>query len=88
MADKPDNAPTFSFDHGGETYTIPAFAALNMGTLRKARKGKDDMDTTFIILESVLSEDDPALAAIDEMGVAEFTDFIKGWTQGAGLGEA
>ena len=88
MANKPDNAPTYSFEKDGETYTIPAFAALNMGVLRKARKGKDDMDTTFIILESVLGDEDPALAAIDLMGVAEFGDFIKGWTQGAGLGEA
>lgn len=81
-------APTnYSFDHNGKTYTIPLFAEVPMGALRKARKAQDDADKVFIILEEVLPEGSPELAAIDTMNGAAFAEFLKGWTQGAPLGE-
>jgi hypothetical protein len=83
-----DNAvKTHSFKHNGKTYTIPLFADVPMGALRKARKAQDDGDKVFIILEEVLPEGNPALAAIDTMNGPTFAEFLKGWTQGAPLGE-
>ena len=78
---------TYSFNHKGETFTIPLFAEVPMGALRKARKAEDDADKVFIILEEVLPEGSPELAAIDSMNGAAFAEFLKGWTQGAPLGE-
>ena len=79
---------TFDFTHNSETFTIPAFTSLPIGVIRKARKGTNDADTTFLILETVMAEDSKELAAIDAMSQAEFADFITAWTQGAGVGEA
>lgn len=78
----------FIYDHAGETITVPAFNTLAAGVLRKARKGTDDIDKTFIILEVALGEDSPELAKLDAMNLEELAGFIKAWTQGAGLGEA
>lgn len=79
---------TFTFAHNGKDFTIPAFTALPVGVIRRARKGKDDADTAFIILETVMGEDSPELAAVDSMDQEEFGKFLEAWTQGAGVGEA
>ena len=79
---------TFTFTHDGKTFTIPSFTSLPIGVVRKSRKGKDDADTTFLILENVLAADSDELAAIDSMDSTEFNAFLEGWTQGAGVGEA
>jgi hypothetical protein len=79
---------THTFKHNGKDYTIPAFTALPIGVIRKARKGKDEADTAFLILENVMGEDSPELAAVDSMDQTEFQAFLEGWTQGAGVGEA
>lgn len=79
---------TFTFTHDGNEYTIPAFTSLPIGVIRKSRKGKDEADTAFIILETVMGEDSKELAAVDSMSQAQFQAFIQGWTQGAGVGEA
>ena len=79
---------TFEFSHNGDSFTIPAFTALPMGVVRKARKGKDDADIVFLIMETVMGEDSAELAAIDSMTQSEFKTFIESWTQGAGVGEA
>jgi len=76
------------FKHNGKTFEIPAFADIPMGVLRKSRKSKDELDMTFIIVEEMLGEDSDTLKALDTMKAAEFQEFISGWTQGAGLGEA
>jgi hypothetical protein len=78
----------FTFEHNKKKHTIPSFAALPMGALRKARKGEDEADKVFIILETVLPEDSAALAAIDEMDATEFGVFLQEWTQGAAVGES
>lgn len=81
-------AKTFDFTHAGKKYSIPAFNALPIGVIRKARRAKDDMDQAFTIIETVCGDDSPALAAIDSMDMAEFEAFISGWTQGASVGES
>jgi hypothetical protein len=81
-------AKTYKFTHNGKKHSIPAFAELPMGALRKARKAEDDGDKVFTILEAVLTEQDPALAAIDSMNGSEFASFLEGWTQGAAVGES
>lgn len=79
---------TFTFTHKNKNFSIPAFSALPIGVVRKARKGKDEADTAFLILETLMGEDSKELAAIDAMTQEEFQTFIEGWTQGAGVGEA
>lgn len=79
---------THTFDHKGTSYTIPAFAALPMGAIRKGRKAKDEPDQVFTILEAVLPEGSPELDALDDMTAPEFQAFLQGWTQGAAVGES
>ena len=81
-------ANDYSFKHNNKTFTIPAFADLPMGVIRKARKGKDEADTAFLILETVMGEDSPELAAVDSMKAAEFQEWLTGWTQGVSVGES
>jgi hypothetical protein len=79
---------TYTFDFKGESYTIPAFNALPMGAIRKARKAKDESDQAFTIIESVMGEGTPALEALDQMNPEEFNTWLEGWTQGAPVGES
>lgn len=79
---------SYTFTQNGETHTIPTLVAIPVGTLRKARKAKDEPDQVFTILELTLGEDSPALAAIDTMDGEQFEAFMKGWTQGAPMGES
>lgn len=79
---------THTFTYKGTEYTVPAFASLPIGVLRKARKAKDEMDMTFTILEMTIGEDSPEIAVIDTMSTTEFETFLSGWTQGAPVGEA
>jgi hypothetical protein len=78
----------FEFEHGGKKYQIPAFKSLKAGVLRKARKGNDQVDTAFMILEMTLGEDSKELDAIDDMSVDELNEFMTGWTGGASVGES
>lgn len=87
-AKKTDNGATYTFTHNGEEFTIPAFSDLPMGAIRKARKGENEADRAFLILESVMDEDSPELNAIDEMKPDEFNDWLNGWTQKAPVGES
>jgi hypothetical protein len=78
----------YKFKHRNKSYEVPDFSDLSMGVIRKARKGSDDLDKAFIIIEELLGEDSPELKALDEMTPAEFQEFLTGWTQGASLGES
>lgn len=78
----------YEFTHDGKKYSIPAFSALPMGAVRKARNAKNESDQVFIILESVMPEDSAELAAIDSMDATEFSKWLDGWTQGASVGES
>ena len=42
----------------------------------------------FTILEIVIGENSAELAALDTLNSSEFAEWMKGWTQGAGVGEA
>lgn len=79
---------TYEFEHKGAKYSIPAFSALPMGAVRKARKAKDEADQAFTILEAVMPEGSPELTAIDSMDAETFNAWLTGWTQGAPLGES
>lgn len=79
---------TYTFDHAGKSFTIPAFNALPVGAIRKARKAKDEADQAFTIIEIVMGEDSQELAAIDSMDSNEFQEWLQGWTQGAAVGES
>ena len=79
---------TYTFEHKGKKFTIPAMNALPMGVLRKSRKSEDSMDRAFIILEELMGEDSPELKAVDTMDAEQFNAFLEGWTQGAPLGES
>ena len=69
-------------------FEIPEFANIPAGALRKARKGTDDMDKAFTILEEALGIDSPAILALDKMSITEFGVWLEGWTKGAPLGES
>lgn len=78
---------TFTYENGDVMIVVPAFAEIPMGVLRKARRAKDEADQVFTILETVMGEDSPELAAIDAMTPPEFQEFLVAWTQGAPVGE-
>jgi hypothetical protein len=79
---------TYTFEHNGKKFTIPAMNALPMGVLRKSRKAADEMDRAFMILEELMGENSPELKAVDSMDADAFNEFLTGWTQGAPLGES
>jgi hypothetical protein len=81
-------AKVYKFKHAGKSYTVPTFDSLPMGAIRKSRKGTDDLDRAFIIIEAVMGEDSKELAALDAMTPSQFDEFLQGWTQGAPLGES
>lgn len=81
-------AKVYKFDYKGKTLTFPSFTDLPMGVLRKARKAESDLDKSFIIIEELIGEDSPEMAALDKMTGPEFKEFVEGWTQGAPLGES
>ena len=78
----------YTFTVQGTEFEVPDFAEIPAGALRKGRKGTDDMDRAFIILEEALGVDSPALAALDSLPLAEFGKWLEGWTKGAPLGES
>jgi hypothetical protein len=78
---------TYKFSHKGKEYEVPALKAIPTGVMRKTRKIEDDADKSFTILEMLLGEDSPEIAAIDTMTTEEFTAWLTGWTSGAPLGE-
>lgn len=78
----------FHFTVDGVDYTIPKFSDIPMGAIRKARKATDEADQVFGIIETVMGEDSPELAAIDTMTGSQFSEFLTEWTQGAPVGES
>lgn len=78
----------YHFEIGGNKYSVPFLKDSPIGVLRKARKAGNDMDAAFTILELILGEDSPEIAAVDTMTPEQFGEWMKGWTQGASLGES
>jgi hypothetical protein len=81
-------AQMYEFTHKGKKYSIPLFADVPVGAIRKARKEKDETGQAFQIIETMVGEGSPALEAIDAMTTTEFSKWLEGWTQGAALGES
>jgi hypothetical protein len=77
-----------TFEHAGKTYSLPNIQEVKPGAWRKARKGTDEMDKAFLLLEIVLGEDSPELAALDELEPEAFNAVIEQWMQGATPGES
>jgi hypothetical protein len=77
----------YKFEYKGKKYDVPSFGAVPMGVLRKSRK-ENELNTVFIILETMIGENAKAFEALDQMDGPEFGAWITAWTQGAGLGEA
>jgi hypothetical protein len=71
----------YEFVYKQKKYTVPSFNEIPAGALRKARKGEDDMDKAFTILEETLGIKSPVLSVIDKMSVAEFGKWLEGWTE-------
>lgn len=76
---------SFVIEHKGKKVTLPTFKEMPMGVIRKARKLSED-EAMWLMLEEILSEAD--LAVIDSMSLGEFTEAMKGWTQGSPVGES
>ena len=76
---------SYTIEHNGKKVNLPAFKALPVGVIRKARK-VDAEEAMWFILEEVL--DEKQLAVIDSMPLSDFTEAMNGWTQGAPLGES
>lgn len=83
-----NNSKTFTFTYEGKTYTIPSIKSMPNGIIRKTRKIQDDIDKSYTIIELLVGEDSEVMAVFDSMSVAEFTDFIEQWSEGASLGES
>jgi hypothetical protein len=79
---------TYKFEIKGTDYEVPLLKDAPIGVIRKSRKAANDMDAAFLILEFMLGEDSPELEAVDSLSTTEFGDWMKGWTQGASLGES
>lgn len=78
----------YHFTINGEEYAVPHFNNIPVGVIRKSRKAKDEMDQVFTILELTLGEDSEVLEAVDSLDGNEFQAWLKGWTQGAPVGES
>jgi hypothetical protein len=76
---------SYTIEHKGKKIVLPDFTNLPVGVIRKVRKMDTDEQMWFM-LESVL--DEKGLALVDTMSLAEFTEAMNGWTQGAPLGES
>ena len=85
MAEKKN---TYKFSHNGRNYEVPALSSIPTGVIRKTRTLTDDTDKSFTILELLLGEDSPEIAALDSMNGEQFAEWLNGWTSGAPLGEA
>lgn len=76
---------SYTIEHKGKKVTLPEFRELPVGVIRKARKESPD-EMMWVVIESVLS--DKELDILDTMSLEEFNEAMKGWTQGAPLGES
>jgi hypothetical protein len=78
-------AAMYKLEWNGKTITLPTFAEIPTGVVRRARK-ESDQEQTWFILEEMLSPKD--LAILDEMPLSEFAKHMKAWTGGVPLGES
>ena len=75
----------YEFESNGVKIVLPSFQKLETGVMREASK-LDDAEQIWFILENVLPAKE--LKALYKLPLDEFTEHIKQWTGGAGLGES
>lgn len=80
------SASKFEFEVNKKKYSLPHFADLPTGAVRKSRKADDPMDQAFTLIEAVADEE--TLAAIDSMSSKDFGQMIGDWAQGSTPGES
>jgi hypothetical protein len=68
----------------GDTITMPSFATLKPGTIRKARKATDNLDQMFILIENMVP-DDETLDILDDLEADEFATFFQEWAEAVGV---
>lgn len=77
----------YMFTVDGTDYFIPHAAQIPSGMLRKVRK-LPQIDGTFTILEELLGENSPELAALDSLPLGELNKTLNDWMGGASMGES
>ena len=75
----------YEFEVNGVKVVLPSFQKIETGIMREASK-LEDSEQIWFILENVL--DAKQLKAVYKLPLDEFTDHVKQWTGGAGLGES
>lgn len=75
----------YEFEVNGLKVVLPSFQKIETGIMREASK-LEDSEQIWFILENVL--DAKQLKAVYKLPLDEFTDHVKQWTGGAGLGES
>ncbi len=78
--DREPGPEPFEFDADGQTWTL---APPNAGVMRKSRKLIDNpMDLMFTMFENVA--DEPTLAALDTLTVAQVSEVFGDWMASMG----
>lgn len=85
LSDAPE---TVSFETSQGTLTLPHISKIPSKAFRLARKGTDQLDQFFTLLEMTFAEGSEELDLIDKLNTVELGDIFLKWTQGADLGES
>lgn len=78
----------FTFEHDGETYSLPPFSEMTYGTMEAASQASDEVSKMFIVVREVLGEDAPELRAIRSMKYPQAMEIVAKWAKGASVGES
>jgi hypothetical protein len=76
---------TYKVEYEGQTVTLPNFADIPVGLVRKARH-ENEGSQLFAVLEGILS--DKELEVMDSLPMGEFNRTTREWAGGVSLGEA
>jgi hypothetical protein len=83
-----DAPATVDFETSQGLLTLPHFAKITGGPLRKARKAQNEMDQFYTLIEELCGDPSPELDLLDKLPVIEQGELFQKWTQGAQLGES
>jgi hypothetical protein len=68
----------FSFDHNGETYTLPKpVSTVRAPKFMRANRRRSDLDLTWTIIEALADDDEDLLDVFDAMSEKEFGEISK-----------
>lgn len=85
LKNQPD---TVDFQTSKGLLTLPHFSKIPGGAIRKARKGDDQLDQFFTIIEETCGDPSDELQLLDRLPIAELGEVFLAWTQGAAVGES